>query len=86
MRRQAAVWILLVCGTAFAVVAIVRPELLSGQRALSLLYATMLLAFVGSAAWAGARANLGATLYQAVIWLAIIVALAGGYRLWQSWT
>jgi hypothetical protein len=85
VRREAAVWILLAVGAALAIVWIARPDLIAG-RGRSLLYATLLLAFVGSSVWAGGRAKLSTMLYQAVIWLAIVVGLAGGYRLWQSWT
>ncbi len=86
MRRQAAVYILLACGGALLVIALFRPDLLTGGRGISLLYAMLLLAFIGSAVWTGARMDMGQALRNAVIWLAIIVALASGYRLWQSWT
>jgi hypothetical protein len=84
MRRDAAIWILLALGSAFAVVAFARPDLLSGQRGLWALYGLLVLAYVGSSAWVALRLKPGASLRYIVIWLAIAVALAMGYRLWQA--
>jgi hypothetical protein len=86
MRREAAVWLLLAAGVALAVIALAQPQLLADGRGPRLLYLTLLLAFVGSAVWARSRLAPGAALRNVVIWLAIMVALAGGYRLWETWT
>ena len=86
MRRQAALWLLLAVGGALGVVALARPDLLAGGRGVSVLYLSLLLAYVGAAVWTGTRMDMGRALYQAVVWVAIIVALAGGWRLWQAWT
>lgn len=85
MRRDAAIWILLALGSAFAVVAFLRPDLLSSQRALWLLYSVLVLAYVGSSAWVVMRFNPSAALRYVVIWLAIAVALGMGYRFWQAY-
>jgi hypothetical protein len=86
MRQQAAIWILLAVGAALVVVALGRPDLIRGQQGASILYLLLMLAFVGSAMWTRARLDPGSAVRDALIWLAVIVALAGGYRLWESWT
>lgn len=85
MRRQAAIWILLFAGGALGVIAIARPDLISGRRGLQVLYLVGLLAFVGSAAFTSMRASPGGAARNALIWLVVVVALAGGYRLWRTW-
>jgi hypothetical protein len=86
MRRQGSLWLLLFGGGALGVIALARPDLLQGGRGVSLLYIVLLLAYLGGSAWVSVRLTPGRVLTQAVVWLAIFVALAGGYRLWQAWT
>ncbi len=85
MRRDAAIWILLACGGALGVIALMRPELLSGGQGVNLLYFALLFAFVGSAAVTHFRASPGGALRNILIWLAVVVALAGAYRVWEIW-
>jgi len=85
MRRDLAVWLLIAVGAALAVIAIGRPDLFTGGQGVRLLYLMLLLAYIGSAALTGARRGRSRPLVYAVVWLAVIVALVGGYRLWESW-
>ncbi len=85
MRQNAAIWLLLAFGAAFAVVALARPGLLSGQQGLWALYGLLVLAYVGSSAWVYMRMNPGAALRNVVIWIAVAVAIAAGYRLWEAY-
>lgn len=83
MRRDAAIWILLALGVAFALVAFARPDLLSGQRGLWALYSLLVLAYVGSSAWVYMRASPGTAVRNLLIWIALFVLIAFGYRLWE---
>lgn len=86
MRQQTAIWILLACGGALGVIALMRPDLLAGGMGVRLLYFALLLAFVGSAAVTHFRASPGGAARNVLIWLVVVVAIAAVYRLWQTWT
>lgn len=83
MRRDAAIWMLLAFGAAFVVVALMRPDLISGQQRLWALYSLLVLAYVGSAGWVYMRTNPSSAVRNALLWIVIFVLLAFGYRLWE---
>jgi hypothetical protein len=83
VRRDAAIWILLACVGALAVVALRRPELLAGPRGVAVISSAAMLAYVGSAGWVRFQTAPSRALRHAAIWLAVLLAIAAAYRVWR---